>query len=78
MKSTYVEAVEAFLEKADWLGEEEEPAVTGLMKCAEQLDSEFQASTFAQFTMTHRYLMKKKPVTTSKEEEDDDLLTEFD
>lgn len=78
MKATYKAAAETFLNAADWLTDEHEPAVTGLIKCAEELDGGFKAATFAQYTLTHRYLMKQKPAMTGQEDEEDDLLRDFD
>lgn len=77
MNKTYREAAETFLNAANWLHDEDEPAVTGLLLCADELDKAFKAATFAQYTLTHRYLMKRKPVE-EKGEEEDDLLSDFE
>ena len=73
MKGTFTEAAQTFLDSADWLTEEDEPAVTGLFICAQELDRQFMAATFAQYQLTYRYLMKSKPKEQQAEETDPDL-----
>lgn len=71
--NTFTEAALTFIETAFWLTDEHEPSVTGLLRCAQELDSEFRAATFAQYTLTHRWLMKQRPLETGAEDEDPDL-----
>lgn len=71
---TYTEAVETFLKAADWLGEKDQPMITGLEKLAGELDTRFSAATYAQYGLTFRYLERQRPqVNGPVEEEDPDL-----
>lgn len=73
---TYVAAVNKFVKSArEWLTEEDEPAVTGLIMLARQLDEEFLAATYAQYGLTYRSLLKRKPSEDAGESDPlDDLL----
>ncbi len=74
MKS-FTEAVEEFVEAADWLGPEDMPAVTALEQAAYELDSNgVQAALLNTFGLTYRNLMKKRPSAQSEVNELDDLL----
>lgn len=70
---TYTTAAETFLKEADWLTEVDQPMITGLRHLAQELDTSYQASTYAQYGLTFRYLVKQKPLAVLIEDEDDDL-----
>lgn len=61
MADTFTAATERFLEVADWLGDEDEPAVTSLKIMAAVMDKRFSAATMAQYGLVYRSLMKKRP-----------------
>ena len=70
---SYEEAVETFLEAADWLTDKDQPMITGLKKLAVELDTSFRAATYAQFGLTFRYLERQRPQATVVEDDDEDL-----
>lgn len=72
---TFENAASLFVKSADWLGDEHQPAIVGLLECAKALDRQFQAATYAQYGVTHRYLMKQRP--SDVDADDDPLLTEL-
>ena len=72
--STFVESVDAFVESADWLTDEDMPAVVSLYKMAIALDDEITGPIMSAFGLTYRNLAKKK-VVAEEESELDKLLT---
>jgi len=74
MSTTFVKAVEVFLDRADWLGEDEKPATTALEKMAEALDKNLSAALVTQFNQTFRYLHGLKPTDVIEEDELDAIL----
>jgi hypothetical protein len=62
--NTYVEAVEAFIDAAPWLGDADLPGVMGLRSLAKHLDAFTglpQAALLSQFNMTFRDLRNREP-----------------
>jgi hypothetical protein len=57
----FTESVKQFLENADWLNASHAPSVTALIAMASKLDEEVTPAMLAQYSATHRYLMKEKP-----------------
>ncbi|EQM78203.1 hypothetical protein [Microbacterium maritypicum] len=67
---TFTEAVETFLtDAADWLADEDSPAVVFLEQTAAQLDTKMTPALLSQFGLTYRSLLKKKPVKVEQEDE---------
>ena len=64
--NTFVEAVEAFIDAAPWLGDADLPGVMSLRKLAAILDdpeSKMQAALLSQYNMTFRDLRSREPKT---------------
>lgn len=59
--ATFEEAVGAFFDGADWLTDNESPAMTALMKAAQSLDTKMSATMLAEFGKVFRYLRNLKP-----------------
>lgn len=57
----FSESVTEFLAQADWLNASHAPSVTALIAMAAKLDEEVAPAMLAQYSATHRYLMKEKP-----------------
>lgn len=57
----FTESVTEFLATADWLNASHAPSVTALIAMAAKLDEEVAPAMLAQYSATHRYLMKEKP-----------------
>lgn len=57
----FTESVRMFLAEATWLNAAHEPSVTALVAMAAKLDEEVIPAMLAQYSATHRYLMKEKP-----------------
>lgn len=74
MSTTFVKAVEVFLDNADWLGDDEKPATVALEKAAEELDKKLSAALLTQYNQTFRYLRGLKPTDGIEEDELDDIL----
>ena len=70
---TYTAAAERFLKTADYLLESDQPMITGLRHLADELDKVYLASTYAQYGLTFRYLVKQKPGEVDSEDDDPDL-----
>jgi len=58
---TFVEAVGAFFDVADWLTDNEGPAMTALMKAAETLDKKVSSTMLAEYGKVFRYLHGLRP-----------------
>lgn len=59
---TFTGAVQLFIEAATWLSDEHAPALISLVALAQQLDGgDRKPSTFAQFNLAHRALLKDQP-----------------
>lgn len=58
---TFTESVTEFLAQATWLNASHAPSVTALIAMAAKLDEEVAPAMLAQYSATHRYLMKEKP-----------------
>lgn len=72
---TFKTATEAFLKSADWLGDDDLPAIITLQKIAAQLDEGgLQAALVAQYGVTYRSLLKQRP---AGEGDDDDPAAEL-
>lgn len=57
----FTESVRMFLAEATWLNASHEPSVTALVAMAQKLDDDVTPAMLAQYSATHRYLMKEKP-----------------
>lgn len=57
----FSEAVDTFLNAADWLDDSHAPSVIALQAVARELDIEVTGSLVAQFGLLHRSLLKAKP-----------------
>jgi hypothetical protein len=57
----FTESVRMFLAEATWLNASHEPSVTALVAMAQKLDEDVTPAMLAQYSATHRYLMKEKP-----------------
>lgn len=68
-------AVKGFLSSADWLTDEDLPAIMVLRAVAAELDAggKLSPALVAQFGLTHRALLKRKP--TAAPEDNDPLET---
>lgn len=64
--ATFTEAVGAFFDGADWLTDNESPAMTALMKSAEALDNKISATMLAEYGKVFRYLRNLKPDDDTK------------
>lgn len=58
---TFTDSVTEFLAQATWLNASHAPSVTALVAMAAKLDEEVAPAMLAQYSATHRYLMKEKP-----------------
>ncbi|WP_158697899.1 hypothetical protein [Streptomyces prunicolor] len=74
MSTTFTKAVEVFLGRAYWLGEDEKPATVALEKMAETLDKNLSAALVTQYNQTFRYLHGLKPTDAIEEDELDAIL----
>lgn len=74
--TSFKKAVETFKKSAaDWLSDEDLPAVVVLEQTAEQLDTKITPALVAQFGLTYRNLLKRKPGdATDGGDELDDLI----
>lgn len=73
--NTFTEAVEAFVEAADWLTDEDAPAVMAMKGAAAELDANgVQASLIAAYGVHYRSLLKKRPADIGDVDELDQLL----
>lgn len=70
-----VEAVNKFVLAADWLTDEDAPAVTMLRNCAESLDQTYQAAMVNQCRMLFRELKRKQPGSSVADEAEDFLAS---
>ena len=69
------EAVERFLEAADWLTDEDAPAVVMLKNCAQKLDEQYQAAMVQQARMLFGMLRDKKTVSPVADEAEEFLAS---
>lgn len=72
--SSFEEATEAFLESADWLTAEDEPAIMSLRAAAVELDAELGAPLLAQYRLFYTGLLKKAPQVSAEVDPLEDLL----
>lgn len=70
---TFTEATDTFLLAADWLGDEDLPAVIALQHAAKSLDKDATAAMLSQYRLIYNGLDKKRP-TVAEVSELDDLL----
>lgn len=70
---TFVESIDVFVANADWLTDEDLPALVSLYRMAEELDTNITAPLMSAFGLTYRNLQKKK-VGKEEESELDRLL----
>ena len=68
-KSTkFTDAVDKFIEAADWLTDEDLPAVVGLQVAAEELDKLFSAAALSQYRLLFNGLQKSRPASEPKKD----------
>lgn len=74
--TSFVEAVETFKKSAaDWLTDEDSPAIAALEAAAVELDKEVTGALLNAYGLTYRNLLKRKPGDqTGGGDELDDLL----
>lgn len=70
----FQEAVKTFLDRADWLGEDEKPATVALEQMAVALDKRLTAAMVTQYNQTFRYLRGLRPAVIDDGDEIDDIL----
>lgn len=71
---TFTQAVEDFLEAADWLTDVDQPAVVSLQQAAAELDSAgVQAALLNTYGITYRQLLKRAGRTDAVDEAEDFL-----
>jgi hypothetical protein len=66
---TFSESIDMFLAKADWLGDDDLPAIVALKAMAAELDQGINPPLVAQFGLTYRNLLKRKPVVAEELDE---------
>lgn len=67
---TFTESVETFLtDAAEWLTDEDSPAVVFLQQTAAQLDVKMTPALLSQYGLMYRSLLKKKPEQVEHEDE---------
>lgn len=76
--TSFVKAVETFKKSAaDWLSDEDSPAVAALEAAAKQLDKEVTPALLSAYGITYRNLLKRKPGDAEDGgDELDDLIPE--
>lgn len=74
--TTFTEAVETFKKSAaDWLTDEDSPAVAALEAAAAELDRKMSPALLAAYGLTYRNLLKRKPGEASEDgDELDDII----
>jgi len=74
--TSFVAAVETFkASAADWLTDEDSPAIAALEAAAKQLDQEVTPALLSAYGLTYRSLLKRKPGDqTGGGDELDDLI----
>jgi hypothetical protein len=70
----FSEAVDTFLNAADWLDDSHAPSVIALQAVARELDIEVTGALVAQFGLLHRSLLKAKPDVLSSADPMEALL----
>ena len=70
----FTESVRMLLAEATWLNASHEPSVTALVAMAQKLDEDVTPAMLAQYSATHRYLMKEKPRLVTTEDPLAELL----
>lgn len=68
------EAVLTFIRTSPWLTDADAPAVTLLLECAHQLDTEPTAAWASQYGLTYRNLLSRAPQEPDDQDEIDKLL----
>ena len=58
---TFTESIDTFLANADWLDDDDLPAIVALRAMAAELDQQINPPLIAQFGLTYRNLLKRKP-----------------
>ena len=66
---TFSESIDLFLSNADWLDDDDLPAIVALKAMAAELDQAINPPLVAQFGLTYRNLLKRKPAMSEELDE---------
>lgn len=77
--ATFIYAVRKFKKSAaDWLSEEDAPAVVALEAMAKELDQKMTPALLSQYGLAYRSLLKRKPTGETERDELEAALAEAD
>lgn len=66
---TLTETTQIFIDSADWLTAEDQPAIVTLLMLAAELDQNVNPPLAAQYGLTYRNLLKRKPAAPEQVDE---------